>query len=41
MHNGLTQADLQNILSIIKTNIGRKEGDAANKVLNAVLKQTK
>jgi 4-carboxymuconolactone decarboxylase len=39
MYNGLTPADLQNILGVIKTNIGRKEGNAANEVLKGVLKQ--
>lgn len=39
MYNGLTGAQLNHLVSIIKSNVGAKEGNAASEVLQAVLKQ--
>ncbi|GEM_PF-2389113 len=38
MHNGLTTAQLTNLVSIIQSKAGVKEGNAANAVLQIVLK---
>ncbi|MDE3184091.1 MAG: carboxymuconolactone decarboxylase family protein [Bacteroidota bacterium] len=39
MYNGLTGAQLNHLVSIIKSKVGAKEGNAASEVLQAVLKQ--
>ena len=40
MYNGLTATQLQQLVSIIQSKVGAKEGNAANEVLQTVLKQT-
>lgn len=40
MNVGLSESQLDQILSIIETNVGKKEADAGRKVLNNVLKRT-
>ena len=39
LYNGLTEGQLRHLVSIIQSNIGSKEGNAASKVLQAVLKE--
>ena len=39
MYNGLTAAQLTHLVSIIQSNIGTKEGNAASQVLQTVLRQ--
>jgi len=39
MYNGLTAGQLNHLVSIIQSNVGSKEGNAANEVLQTVLKQ--
>lgn len=39
MYNGLTEAHLKQIVSIIESRIGSKEGNEANKVLQTILNQ--
>jgi len=39
MYNGLTAAQLTHLVSIIHSNVGAKEGNAAGQVLQAVLKE--
>lgn len=39
MYNGLTEAQLKQIIAIIQTKVGTEEGAEANKVLQAVLNQ--
>ena len=41
MYNGLTEEQLNHIVSIIKSNVGSKEGNAASRVLQTVLKKTR
>ncbi len=41
MYNGLTEAQLNNLVSIIQTKVGNKEGNTTNEVLQAVLSQRK
>ena len=38
MYNGITEAQLTNLLSIIQSKVGAKEADAASRVLQGVLK---
>ena len=38
MYNGITEAQLTNLLSIIQSKVGAKEGNAASRVLQGVLK---
>jgi alkylhydroperoxidase/carboxymuconolactone decarboxylase family protein YurZ/quercetin dioxygenase-like cupin family protein len=40
MYNGLTKEQLQQLVSIIQSEVGTKEGHAASQVLQSVLKQT-
>jgi 4-carboxymuconolactone decarboxylase len=39
LYNGLSEAALQDVVSIIKSDVGAKEGDIATRVLNEVLKR--
>lgn len=39
MYNGLTEAQLKHLVSIVQTSVGDQKGEAANKVLQAVLTQ--
>jgi alkylhydroperoxidase/carboxymuconolactone decarboxylase family protein YurZ len=39
MYNGLTEGQLKHLVSIIQSNVGSKEGNAASQVLQTVLKQ--
>jgi 4-carboxymuconolactone decarboxylase len=40
MHNGITQPQLHHLVSLIRSNVGAKEGDAAREVLQNVLGNT-
>ena len=39
IYNGLTNGELNHVVSIIQTNVGSKEGEAASRVLQAVLSE--
>lgn len=41
MYNGLTEGQLNHLVSIIQSNVGAKEGNAASQVLQTLLKETR